>query len=487
MFSEHDLEQMKRKGIGEETVRGQIENFKRGFPFLPIDRPVTVGDGILRLNPNRIATLCCCYESMTRGKSIVKFVPASGAATRMFKDLYEYIEGRPNAAAERVCDNIADMAFYDDLCKTGVDMTDRKAVAEAIVDDKGLGYGKLPKGLLLFHRYDDGVATPFEEHLVEGALYARSGDRVSIHFTVSPEHRAEFEKLAARVVPGYQKLYGVTYDISYSEQMPSTDTIAVNEDFTPFRQNDGSLVFRPAGHGALIANLDKLASDIIFIKTVDNVTHRSLIDDTVKYKKLLAALLIELQDKTFALLRRFDAGCDHELIEETTRFVEKKLMHTLPDSFSSLDDGQKCAALRAILNRPIRVCGMVRNEGEPGGGPFWVRGADGSCSLQIAESSQISPQDKPLMHKSTHFNPVDLVCGIKDYKGDKFDLGKFVDPQTGFISKKSKEGRDLLAQELPGLWNGAMADWTTVFVEVPISTFNPVKTVTDLLRPTHQQ
>lgn len=487
MFSEHDLEQMKKRGIGPETVRSQIENFKKGFPFLAIDRPVTVGDGILRLDANRIATLCCCYESMTRDKSIVKFVPASGAATRMFKDLYEYIEGKPNAAAERVCDNICDMAFYDSLRETGVDMADRRAVAEAIVGDKGLGYGKLPKGLLLFHRYDDGAATPFEEHLAEGALYARSGDRVAIHFTVSPEHRAEFEKLAARVVPLYQRRYGVTYDITYSEQMPSTDTIAVNEDFTPFRQNDGTLLFRPAGHGALIANLDRLSADIIFIKTVDNVTHRSLIDDTVKYKKLLAALLIELQDKIFALLRRFDNGCDSGLINEAASFVGRQMMHTLPGSFSSLDDGHKCELLRAILNRPIRVCGMVRNEGEPGGGPFWVRGTDGSCSLQIAESSQISPEDKPLMRKSTHFNPVDLVCGVKDYKGRKFDLTRFVDPQTGFISKKSKEGRDLLAQELPGLWNGAMADWTTIFVEVPISTFNPVKTVTDLLRPTHQQ
>ncbi|MDE6483234.1 MAG: DUF4301 family protein [Rikenellaceae bacterium] len=487
MFSQHDLEQMKGKGIGQDTVRRQIENFRNGFPFLAIDRPVTVGDGILRLDPDRMAALCCCYESMTRGKSIVKFVPASGAATRMFKDLYEYIDGKPDTAAERVCDNICDMAFYDALRKTGVDMSDRKAVAQAIVGDDGLGYGRLPKGLLLFHRYDDGAATPFEEHLAEGALYARSGDRVAIHFTVSPEHRAEFEKLAARAVPDYQRRYGVVYDITYSEQMPSTDTIAVNEDFTPFRQNDGTLLFRPAGHGALIANLDKLSADIIFIKTVDNVTHRSLIDDTVKYKKLLAALLIELQDNIFALLRRLDAGCDRELIDEAARFVEKKMMYTLPGSFSSLDDEGKRAALRAVLDRPVRVCGMVRNEGEPGGGPFWVRKADGSCSLQIAESSQISPQDKPLMQKSTHFNPVDLVCGVKDYKGDKFDLARFVNPQTGFISKKSKEGRDLLAQELPGLWNGAMADWTTIFVEVPISTFNPVKTVTDLLRPTHQQ
>ncbi len=487
MFSEHDLEQMKSKGIGEETVLSQIENFRNGFPFLAIDRPVTVGDGILRLDPDRIAALCCLHESLTRGKSVIKFVPASGAATRMFKDLYEYIDGKPNAAAERVCDNIDEMAFYDSLRETGADMTDRRAVAEAIVGDEGLGYGRLPKGLLLFHRYDDGAATPFEEHLAEGALYARSGDSVSIHFTVSPEHRAEFEKLAARVVPEYSKRYGVAYDITYSEQMPSTDTIAVAEDFTPFRQSDGTLLFRPAGHGALIANLDKLPCDIIFIKTVDNVVHRSLIDDTIKYKKLLAALLVELQNKIFALLHRFDTECHRSLIDETVRFVEKEMMYTLPASFPSLDDDSKCTALREILDRPVRVCGMVRNEGEPGGGPFWVRGADGSCSLQIAESSQISPEDKPLMLKSTHFNPVDLVCGVKDYKGRKFDLRRFVDPKTGFISKKSKEGRDLLAQELPGLWNGAMADWTTIFVEVPISTFNPVKTVTDLLRPTHQQ
>ncbi len=487
MFSEQDLEQINGKGIGEDVVLGQIENFKKGFPFLPIDRPVCVGDGLLRLDHDRISTLCLLYEGMSRGKKITKFVPASGAATRMFKDLYEYLDGKPNDAAEKVCDNIGEFAFYDRL-SSFADTSDRRAAVEAIVGDGGLGYGKLPKGLLLFHRYDDGAATPFEEHLVEGALYAKSGDRVAIHFTVSPEHRRAFEQLAERVVPVYAARYGVTYDISYSEQMPSTDTVAVNEDFTPFRENDGRLLFRPAGHGALIANLNNIDSDIIFIKTVDNVTHRSSLADTVTYKKLIASLLLDLQGRIFDMLGRFDAGgCSPELVAEAEKLVTGDMMYTLPKSFSSLGLEEKFAALREILDRPIRVCGMVRNEGEPGGGPFWVRCADGSCSLQIAESSQIAPEDKHLMKKATHFNPVDLVCAVKDYKGRKFDLTRFVDPSTGFISKKSKEGRDLLAQELPGLWNGAMANWTTLFVEVPISTFNPVKTITDLLRPTHRQ
>lgn len=485
MFSEQDLLQMKHKGIDKEVALKQIENFRNGFPFLSIVRPVCIGDGLESLPESRSKELAERYDRLSAGKKIVKFVPASGAATRMFKDLYEYLDGKESAAAEKVCSNIDKFAFYERLKEVVPDMSDKKALVEGIIGDKGLGYGSLPKGLLLFHRYDDGSATPFEEHLVEGAIYASSEGVSRIHFTVSPEHKEKFEELARKVLPEYEKRYGIKYEISYSEQKPSTDTIAVNEDFTPFRNSDGSLLFRPAGHGALLANLDDIDADIVFIKTIDNVTHRSHMGDTVTYKKALAAILLDAQSEIFALLDRFEKGTDTTLIAEAEELLTKKFAVTLPDAYNAMSPEKKAEYLKGKLDRPIRVCGMVRNEGEPGGGPFFARNADGSVSLQIAESSQIAPEDKHLMQQSTHFNPVDLVCGLKNHKSQKFELKNFIDHSTGFISKKSKDGKDLLAQELPGLWNGSMSDWNTLFVEVPITTFNPVKVVADLLRPAH--
>ena len=330
---------------------------------------------------------------------------------------------------------------------------------------------------MTFHAYPDGARKAVEEHLVEGAAYASAGGVVRIHFTVSPEHRAGFEALLAERVPVYEKRFGVRYDISFSVQKPSTDTVAVNPDNTPFRQADGSLLFRPAGHGALIENLDEIDADVIFIKNIDNVTTDALRGDTVLYKKVLAGVLLGLQERAFEYLRAMDEGrADTAAVAE---FIERELCVKLPA-------GYDWALLRRVLERPIRVCGMVRNEGEPGGGPFWVANADGTESLQIAESSQIAPEDMPLMKSATHFNPVDLVCGVRTAKGGKFELKRYVDPATGFISSKSSGGRELRAQELPGLWNGAMACWNTVFVDVPISTFSPVKVVQDLLRPQHR-
>lgn len=471
------------------SVNRQIEYFKTGFPFLNIDRPAVTGDGILEIDDNAAETLATEYDQRLRGLSAVKFVPASGAATRMFKELFEYADsGKQSGNVTEVLENIDRFAFADKLREiTGPESSPKRTI-EAIIRD-GLHYGSLPKALILFHKYSDGARTAAEEHLCEGAMYAADGSgTVNIHFTVSPEHRQGFEALINKAVPRYEALYGVKYRIGYSTQSPSTDTIAVNPDNTPFREQDGSLLFRPAGHGALLENLSGIDADIVFIKTVDNVAPDRLKGDTVKYKKALGGLLLSLQLKSFGFLHLLDGNKATEAdIEHITVFITDELCQRLPAGFGKMTADDKAATLRNILDRPVRVCGMVRNEGEPGGGPFWVTDDNGGQSLQIAESSQISPDQKHLMNEATHFNPVDIVCGVKDYRGRKFDLSRFTDPGTGFISLKSKDGRELKAQELPGLWNGAMARWNTVFVQVPISTFSPVKIVNDLLRPQHMQ
>lgn len=486
MITERDIKQMEAKGISLQQLNEQIAYFKAGFPFLPIAEAAVVGNGIRRYTSDQAAELTRSYDHKSANLHIVKFVPASGAATRMFKDLYAFVnEGKESASVREVLEGLERFAFAGDL-KTSVVDTDPKSVVSAIVED-GLGYGKLPKGLILFHNYTDGNRTAVEEHLAEGAMYARSGDgSVNIHFTVSPEHQAGFEALVNRVLPKYEKQFGVKYNVGYSQQKSKTDTVAVDMNNEPFREKDGSILFRPAGHGALLENLNDIDADVIFIKNIDNVVPDHMKPDTVTYKKLIAALLLEAQERCFDCLRKLDEGSDEKMVGEIAAFVEEGLSYKFAPAFESLSAGKRAEVLYGILNRPIRVCGMVKNEGEPGGGPFWVNNADGSQSLQIAESSQIAPEQMGLMSSATHFNPVDLVCSVKNYKGKKFDLTQYFDPRTGFISIKSKDGKDLKAQELPGLWNGAMAFWNTIFVEVPISTFNPVKSVNDLLRPQHQ-
>ena len=358
-----------------------------------------------------------------------------------------------------------------------------------MLEGAGLNYGALPKGLLKFHRYANGVRTPLEEHLVEGALYAagKTG-QVNVHFTVSTEHKALFSQLVEEKVAEYAKKYGVSFNVSFSEQKPSTDTLAADMENKPFRDN-GKLVFRPGGHGALIENLNDLDADIVFIKNIDNVVPDRLKGDTVTYKKLLAGVLVTLQQQAFQYLKLLDGGhYSHDQLETIIRFVQQQLRCRKED-IKDLEDADLVIYLRKKLNRPMRVCGMVKNVGEPGGGPFLAYNPDGTVSLQILESSQIDmkdPEKKAMFEQGTHFNPVDLVCAIRDYKGNKFNLLDYVDKATGFISYKSKNGKDLKALELPGLWNGSMSDWSTVFVEVPLSTFNPVKTVNDLLREQHQ-
>ena len=407
----------------------------------------------------------------------MKFVPASGAATRMFKELFEFVnDGKRGKGIDTLLENIGKFAFWPELKALLPAGADDRTIVSAIVNE-GLGYGRKPKGLVTFHAYPEGARKAVEEHLVEGAVYAAANGVAKIHFTVSPEHIEGFQELLAAKVPVYEKRFGIRYDISFSVQKPSTDTIAVNPDNTPFRQDDGTLLFRPAGHGALIENLNEIDADVVFIKNIDNVTTDALRGETIRYKKVLAGILLDLQERAFEYLKALEVGGAE--LEPIVEFIEKRLCVKLPGSYDS-------AVLRAVLDRPIRVCGMVRNEGEPGGGPFWVGNPDGTQSLQIAESSQISPDDLPLMRSATHFNPVDLVCGMKNSKGVRFDLRRYTDPSTGFISSKSSGGRDLRAQELPGLWNGAMAKWNTVFVDVPITTFSPVKVVQDLLRPQHQ-
>ena len=477
MFTPQDLKQIADHGLTPERVEEQVENFRRGFPFLKVVRAASPGDGVLVLDGAEVDAAVARYDAAVAGLRVVKFVPASGAATRMFKELFEFVnEGKRGKGIDVLLENIERFAFWPELRAVLPPEADDRATVDAIVNE-GLNYGHKPKGLVTFHAYPDGARKAVEEHLVEGAAYAASNGVVRLHFTVSPEHMEAFRTLLAEKVPQYEARYGVRYDISFSVQKPSTDTIAVNPDNTPFRQADGTLLFRPAGHGALIENLNEIDADLIFIKNIDNVTTDARRGDTVRYKKALAGVLIDLQREAFDCLRVIDAGTAD--LDAVARFVETRLCVMLPESYDA-------ALLRAVLDRPIRVCGMVRNEGEPGGGPFWVANPDGTESLQIAESSQIAPADLPLMKSATHFNPVDLVCGVRDAQGGHFDLRRYVDPATGFISSKSSSGRELRAQELPGLWNGSMARWNTVFVDVPVSTFSPVKVVQDLLRPQHQ-
>lgn len=441
MFTQSDLEQLAQRGISVEKATQQLQCFRTGFPSLDIVAAASVKNGILAPKKVEQEQYIAAWEEYCKDNhKILKFVPASGAASRMFKNLFEYLDnGIETPFIKEFLANIDKFAFGDQLAgKSG-----QEAVRFLLED---MAYGKLPKGLLLFHKYRDGARTPALEHLAEGALTGAT----HIHFTVSHEHLPLFRQHIADNLQKFEAKYGVKYEVSFSEQMPSTDTIAANPDGTPFRTADGKLLFRPGGHGALIENLNQQDADIVFIKNIDNVVPDNRKKDTVRYKQILAGVLVTEQKRVFDLLRN-----------------------------GNLTDEE-----RARLNRPIRVCGVVKNTGEPGGGPFLVREEDGSISKQILESSQI--EDKSLMATATHFNPVDLVCAIRDYEGKPFDLPKYVDPKTGFISQKSKDGKELLALELPGLWNGAMSRWNTIFVEVPISTFNPVKTVNDLLREQHQ-
>ncbi|MGB0931461.1 MAG: DUF4301 family protein [Chitinophagales bacterium] len=508
MFSQKDLKYISQKGISLDTLTTQIRNFQKGFPFMDITKPATINDGILRLNEQQIERCIANFDEKSKHHQICKFVPASGAASRMFKDLFAaYQDNPPNiqkhSAALHFVNQLEHFAFYAELkkvlAKNGYDLEDLKKsknyapIFEYLLTEKGLDYGNLPKGLLQFHLYTpNNIRTPFEEHLVEGAAYSRNEDgTVYLHFTVSPEHRSRFEALLKSVREKYEQHFGVRFEVEFSEQYSHTDTIAVDMGNAPFREKNGQILFRPGGHGALIENLNELNDtvDIVFIKNIDNVVPDNLKDTTFTYKKVIGGVLMAYQEKIFDFLQELEVQKTNEsLIEEATLFLQNELCAVLPKGFQDLNTSEKADFLFHKLNRPTKVCGMVKNVGEPGGGPFWAKNPDGSISLQIVEGSQIDasdPEKQIILQNASHFNPVDLVCAIKNYKGEPFNLLDFRDPQTGFITHKSKDGRELKAQELPGLWNGAMADWNTVFVEVPIVTFNPVKTVNDLLRKEH--
>lgn len=483
IFSSKDLDYMAQRGNDIQVVEKQFAYFEKGFPYAKLDRIATLNDGIFRIEDHSISKWIADYNRLSKEKQIIKFVPASGAATRMFKDLFEALSADETQYSPKMnifFDQLSQYAFYNDL-KVSCNSDNKKEILKTLLTETGLNYGNLPKAMLKFHLYDEYSRTAAEEHLVEAALYAVCQNRdCYIHFTVSPNHLEGFRNLINSVLTEYETKYNVTYHISYSIQDPATDTLASEMNNTPFRDSKGNLLFRPGGHGALIKNLNNLKADLIFIKNIDNVTREDKLQPTIDYKKICAALLFRLQEKCFSYLKSIDNGnLSSDQISEIYTFASKDLGICFTSNNPSI------AEIKSKLNRPIRVCGMVKNEGEPGGGPFWVKNNKNEISCQIVESSQINLKDqdqKLIFDQSTHFNPVDMVCSTIDYQGNYFDLQKFVDDETGFISEKSYEGRTLKAMELPGLWNGAMAEWITLFVEVPLATFNPVKTIFDLLK-----
>ncbi len=506
MLNAEDKNLLEQRGITEDALNSQISRFKSGFPFLKIHSVASVGAGITRFSDSDVAKNVSLWKQYRDDSPrIEKFVPASGVASRMFKNIFAFInsgKGKPETDFEKeYFDGIDKFAFYgllDNACQKLYNAIIRTLladgryvdVAKAMLSRDGLDYGFLPKGLIKFHRAAGyAVHTPVEEHLEEGAQYASGKNgTVNIHFTVSPEHRAEFEKLLKEKIPTMEKIWGVKYAVSLSEQKLSTDTIAVTLDNEPYRTDDGKLFFRPAGHGALIENLGDLDADVVFVKNIDNVVPLKYRNATVKYKKAIAGYLVWLQRNIARNLTKLEGDVTPAELKQMLRFLESRLS-TVYGQTGAMTDAELKAYLIKKFNRPIRVCGVVKNEGEPGGGPYLAYNADGSYSPQILESAQIdanNPEAVALMQSGTHFNPVDLVCYLKDYKGHKFNLKDFVDYSTGLISEKSVGGVDIKALELPGLWNGSMSDWNTAFVEVPIETFNPVKTVNDLLRKQHQ-
>jgi len=514
MFTDRDLKQITEKGIELTLIERQIGNFRTGFPFMNLVRPATTGDGIFTFCEDEISYFINYYSVHLNDLRVMKFVPASGAATRMFKHLFEFQASANDEKSRReilgdevdfnsvayLVAHLPEIAFYPALqeilnregldTKSLVDSLRLDLLIDLILEEQGLNYANLPKGLIQFHNYPGGARTAAEEHLAEAANYAASSDGIArIQFTISPEHKEKFLALFDKVKEGYEKFFGVRFSVSYSEQLPSTDTLAVTEENKPFRNTDGSLLFRPAGHGALLKNLNQLDADIIFVKNIDNIVPDRLKPTTYTYKKLIGGYLLYLRDhiNEFLAAATRDDLTDHE-IDKMVKFMKDHLFMKPDESFFSLSEKEKKFYLFGLLNRPLRVCGMVKNEGEPGGGPFWGKNSQGKESLQIVESAQIdlmNPEQKAIADHATHFNPVDLVCSIRNFRGELFHLEEFVDDEAGLISLKSSEGRKLKAQELPGLWNGGMSGWITVFVETPVITFNPVKTINDLLRKEH--
>ncbi|WP_417876512.1 DUF4301 family protein [Winogradskyella sediminis] len=514
-FTENDIQQIEANNLTLSVVNKQIETFKSGIPFTNISEAATLNNGITPLTDKSIQKYISFFDKEKDKKSLLKFVPASGAATRMFKFLFRFV-GEYNSNEQSLNSyinktNLRELSLFmvglekfpffnlviELLKSNGIDydnLSNQEKVwyfAKAMLDENQLNFGNQPKGLLPFHCYKNNhISTAFEEHLYEAALYASSNGVAKLHFTISEVYKDKFKEEFKNIQSKIEQKTGVNFDISFSYQQKSTDTIAVTLKNKPFRIEDGSLLFRPSGHGALLKNLNALDADIIFIKNIDNVVVYKYKEEVSKYKKVLAGILLKLQNQTFEYLHQLDSKdltADH--LATIEHFLSSELSIKISEEYKKYTEYYKIEYLKEKLNRPIRVCGMVKNEGEPGGGPFWVKDHKSNLSLQIVESSQINLKDQnqaDILKNATHFNPVDLVCGVKNYKDEKFDLENYVDHSAAFITKKTKNGKDLKALELPGLWNGSMAYWTTIFVEVPIITFNPVKTVNDLLKAPHQ-
>ncbi|MBM1104834.1 DUF4301 family protein [Aurantibacter crassamenti] len=508
-LTETDQQLLEHKGISKAKVLDQIDTFRDGIPFVNLESAAIVGEGILKFSSEEENALIQNFEANRQSKSLLKFVPASGAASRMFKALFnfldnynwseetieDYIKRTGDNDIQKFSEGLEDLPFYN-LVKNRIGNLSSSIGEELysfvneMMSEKGLNYGFFPKGLLPFHKYESHAATPFEEHLKESVAYASANGLAKLHFTISEQHDAMFASEYENSNEKIASASGIKFNVDYSNQKPATDTIAVDLDNKPFRNDDGSLLFRPGGHGALIENLNDQDADIIFIKNIDNVAVSKYGDEIAESKKILAGHLLKVQEKAFDFAKKIDddkvSGSDMVAIKQ---FIEKELNACFLDSYEGFSLSEQLQVLKDKLNRPIRVCGMVKNEGEPGGGPFWILDAKEHKSLQIIESAQIDMSDSKqvaILKNATHFNPVDLVCGVRNYKGEKFNLLNYVDSKQGFIAQKTKDGKDLKALELPGLWNGAMAFWNTIFVEVPLITFNPVKTVNDLLKPAHQ-
>lgn len=513
-FTEKDLQQIKNNGLTLAQVQSQIELFKSGVPFVNLDSAATVNNGIIKCSEEEKAHYIAYFEAKKNNVSLAKFVPASGAATRMFKSLFRFIKDyvpedetiisftnkHKDTDLQTILSGLEKLPFYDRVLEQlkkfypdyALYSRDRQKLlfVKTMMDEEKMNYGFYPKGLLPFHKYKSHLATAFAEHLFEAALYASSNNIAKLHFTISEVYEKMFNDEFQRIQDIVEQKTNTTFEISFSYQKASTDTIAVTPQNELFRDDDGQLNFRPSGHGALLENLGQVDADVVFVKNIDNVVVYTYEAELAEYKKMLAGMLLEIQHQVFKHLKHLETGEVSEAdIHSITSFLEKKLNVIISPAFETYAMEDQKEYLFDKLNRPFRICGMVKNEGEPGGGPFWIKDENGEKLLQIVESAQIDLENKTqkeILRNATHFNPVDLVCGIKDYKGRRFDLQKFVDPKTAFITMKSQAGKDLKALELPGLWNGSMAHWNTVFVEVPLITFNPVKTVADLLKPAHQ-
>lgn len=497
MFTLEDIKQIRERGSDPDKVAKQIERFKTGFPFTELVEPATLSRGIIRLSDGEKRELAALYDRNREDYDICRFVPASGAATRMFKSLFSLRDTLQAMAEEEQREHVVSdtealtffesldhYPFRDDLNLRGNEPP--LEVLDRILLEKGLNYGLLPKGLLKFHVYSGCSRTAFEEHLHEAARM--SGTGVKLHFTVSEEHLYGFKKLEASLKARLEKQYGSTFRITYSFQKKETDTIAVDLNNYPFRDEEGKLVFRPGGHGALLENLNDLGHDIVFVNNIDNVSPDRNSELRILHKKMLGGMVIRLRQETIELLSSLQTGGEGA-VSAAVNWLRGTAFREIPAPFGSWDAKEQTAWLISQMNRPVRVCGMVRNEGEPGGGPFFTRNSEGEVSLQIVESSQVDTSNRhqaELFARSTHFNPVDLACSMKNAKEEAYDLRQFIDSNTGFISEKSVRGKELKALELPGLWNGSMAGWITVFAEVPAETFTPVKTIFDLVRQEHR-